>query len=135
MSASVKLLCVPPSDVKKLWPHVRPLILEAALRGGGSFAEIKRGVLDGPDLLWLAWDGGKLLAAAITQIGSINDEKTCTIVACGGDGWSRFGHLIEGLEEFAIKEGCKAMRINGRIGWSRVLKDYDVQSVVLRKEL
>lgn len=105
------------------------------LRGGGDFSEVERSVLNGPDLLWIAWDGDKIIAAAITSLGMINDEKICTIVACGGHGWSRFGHLIEGLENFAIDERCAAVRINGRVGWSRVLTGYDVQSVVLRKEL
>lgn len=131
----VELVCVPPSETQTVWPHVKELIRGAAKRGGADFSAIERDVLAGPDLLWLAWDGANVLAAAITSLGTINDEKTCTIVACGGSGWSRFGCLIAGLEKFAKNEGCTAMRINGRVGWSRALDGYRTESVILRKAL
>jgi hypothetical protein len=105
------------------------------MRGGGDFASAEQGVLNGPDQLWMAWDGTDIIAAAITSLGTINGEKVCTIVACGGSCWWRFGHFINDLEKFAKDEGCTSVRINGRAGWRRVLKHYDVQSVVLRKEL
>lgn len=105
------------------------------LRGGGDFESAEQGVLNGPDQLWMVWDGVEIIAAAITSLGTINGEKVCTIVACGGVGWSRFGHFINDLEKFAKDEGCTSVRINGRAGWRRVLKGYGVQSVVLRKEL
>lgn len=135
MSASAELVRVPKEDVSKIWGHVRPLILEAAKRGGGDIFSIEKEVLHGPDLLWLAWDGEKILAAAVTSLGFINNEKICTIVACGGDEWTRFGHLIEGLEKTAKNEGCKRVRINGRPGWQRALDGYGLRSVVLEKEI
>lgn len=135
MPSSVKLLCISPGDVKKFWRHVRPFIIEAMFRGGGEYKGVKQSVFSGVDNLWIAWDGARIIAAAITSLGTINDEKTCTIVACGGDDWPKFGHLIEGLEKFAKDEGCTVVRINGRRGWQRALTGYDLQSVVLRKEL
>jgi len=105
------------------------------LRGGGDFASVEQGVLSGPDQLWIAHEGASILASAITSLGIINDEKVCTIVACAGGGWKQFGHFIDDLEKFAKDEGCTSVRINGRSGWGRVLRGYDVRSVVLRKEL
>ena len=135
MSALVELVCVPPADVRRVWPHVQPLLYLAAKRGGGHFAAIEKDVLDGPDLLWLAWDGNTILAAAVTSLGIISNTKTCTIVVCGGHGWERFGHMIEGLEKFAKTEGCERVRINGRPGWQRALNGYGLKSVVLEKEI
>ena len=37
-------------------------------------------------------------------------------------------HLLDGIEAFARAEGCDAMRIIGRKGWARVLKDYRVNT-------
>lgn len=135
MSVSVELVCVPPNDVRKVWGQVRPLILDAAKRGSGDIFAIESGLLNGPDLLWLAWDGETILAAAITSLGIVNNEKICTIVACGGDEWARFGHLIEGLEKFAKDEGCKRVRINGRRGWLRALDGYREMQVTMMKEI
>jgi hypothetical protein len=61
--------------------------------------------------------------------------KLCTIVACGGHGFERFGGLIGGLERFARAEGCARVRICGRRGWARRLPDYFVKRVILEKEL
>jgi len=104
-------------------------------RGGGEYASVKRAVFDGVDQLWIVWDGAEIIAAAITSLGIVNDEKTCTIVACGGEDLSCFGHFVKDLEQFARAEGCTVVRINGRPGWKRALTGYDLQSVVLRKEL
>lgn len=135
MSVSAELVCVPPDDVERVWPHVRERIVEAAKRGAGDIFAIEASVLHGFDLLWLAWDGEKILAAAVTSLGIVNNEKICTIVACGGDEWTRFGHLIEGLEKFAKDEGCKRTRINGRRGWLRALKGYRETQVTIEKEI
>lgn len=104
-------------------------------RGGGEYEAAKRALFDGLDQLWIVWDGKKVSAAAVTSLGIVNDVKTCTIVACGGDDFSCFGHFIDDLEQFAKAENCKAVRINGRPGWKRALSGYGLQSVVLRKEI
>lgn len=135
MPSKVDLVCVDPAKVHQFWPFVEEMLLNAVLRGGGDFENIRQATLRGNDLLWLAWDGDKVLAAATTRIGTIAGRKICTIAACGGSGWKNFGHLIEGLENFAIGEGCTAVRIEGRKGWQRVLQDYDVRYVVIEKEL
>lgn len=135
MPSKAELVCVPPHDVKKVWGHVRPYILKAARRGSGDIFAIESEVLNGRYLLWLAWDGQIIIAAAVTSLGIINNEKVCTIVACGGEGWSRFGHLIEGLEQHAKDEGCKSVRINGRTGWQYLLSGYRTKLVVLEKAL
>jgi hypothetical protein len=91
-------------------------------------------VLDAKALLWLAWDGEKIHAAAVTELHVTEWRKVCVIAACGGErlAWSIF---IEPLEQFARAEKCAAMRIVGREGWQRVLKDYRRKRVILEKEL
>lgn len=133
MPSKARLVCVDPARVNEFWPFVRGMIHRAVARGGGDIQQVEHDVLNGPDLLWIAWDGERLIAAAVTSLGTINGKKICTIVACGGSQWPEFGHLIEGLEAYAKNEGCVAMRIYGRIGWQRLLKGYGVRSVVLEK--
>jgi hypothetical protein len=130
------LVCVDPERLHEIWPHVAPLIAAAMRRGRlGDIADVARGLAGGTALLWLAWDGERILAAAVTALDRIDGEKLCTIVACGGQGFARFGHLIGGLERYARAEGCARMRICGRKGWARVLPDYAVERVIIEKRL
>src|SRR6516225_4891427 len=78
-------ICIPPDRVDAFWPQVDSLIKRAIIRGGLSdFAEIESAVHAGGMLLWIAWDGQKIAAAAITQLGLINGIKCGTIIACAG---------------------------------------------------
>src|SRR5689334_24135377 len=122
--AAPALVCVDPARVHEVWPHVRCLIAAAMRRGGvGDVGDVARALRDGAALLWLAWDGERIIAAAVTEIAQFGGEKLCAILACGGTGFARFGHLIGGLEHYARAEGCVRMRICGRKGWVRLLPD------------
>ena len=130
------LICVGPSRVAALWPFARPLIVAAMRRGAISdFSGVERDVLDGRALLWLAWDGQEIAAAAVTELSQVHGRKLCTIVACGGRMRRRWLHLIAELETFARREGCEATRMYARRGWIRVLPDYRATRVILEKEL
>jgi hypothetical protein len=43
--------------------------------------------------------------------------------------------LIEQIEAYAKREGCMRVRIYGRKGWSRVLKNYEERFSIMDKEL
>lgn len=101
----------------------------------GRFDDVEADVLASNAYLWLAIDNDAILAAAVTKVTNEPLGRLCTIVACGGYDWDRFGRLIEGLEKYAKSEGCTAMEICGRPGWSRRLKDYRTVKIVIRKEL
>lgn len=133
---SVDLVCVDPSLVAKVWPHARELVKSAIERTDlCNFADIEKEVLSGLQLLWLAWNGTAIEAAAVTQLVLIGGRKICIIVACGGRGRKRWLPLISGLEQFAKNEGCQSVRIIGRKGWQRVLENYRAKYVVLDKEI
>jgi hypothetical protein len=122
--------------VAVLWPFARPVIAAAMRRGGISdFSAVERNVLSGGALLWLAWDGREIVAAAVTELTLVHGRKLCTIVACGGRERRRWLHLIAELETFARREGCQAVRICGRRGWLRELPHYRATRVILEKEL
>jgi hypothetical protein len=131
-----ELVCIPPDRVHLVWPRVAGLI-EAAMRRGdlSSFAGVQAAVSGGHALLWVAWDGDEIAAAAVTELHQTEWRKVCVIVACGGSERERWLELIEPIEEFARAEGCGAMRIMGRKGWARVLPKYRIRRVVLEKEL
>jgi hypothetical protein len=125
-------VCVDPAKIAQVWPHFSHLIRKAVDKIGiMSFEALENDVLGGRGLLWLAYDGEVVHAAAVTQlVGGI-----CEIVACGGSNLPEVLPLIEDLESFARDEKCTGMRIIGRKGWLRVLKDYKTKAVILERPL
>src|SRR5512139_2763570 len=132
-----RLVCVDPKRVAEFWPHFKHRIEKAINKVGLSdFADIERDVLDGRDLLWIALDGEKVFDAALTT--ALTDDA-CEIVAFSGD-LKLLLPLLEQLEAFARNEKRGVMRIIGRKGCKRVLKNYTAtghmgEDVVLERRL
>lgn len=102
--------------------------------GMGDAACVYGNLVTGHSLLWVAIDG-RINAAAVTELTTADNRKVCTIVACGGDEMQNWLHLIEGLEEYARREGCAATRIIGRRGWLRRLPAYRQRAVIMERSL
>lgn len=136
-----QLVCVPPDEAVRTWPHVRDLIFAAMKRGDlGSFRPVEASVLRGEALLWLAIaragdDGARIQAAAVTELHQSEWRKVCVVVACGGAERTCWIALLDGIEAYAREAGCSATRIMGRKGWARVLPAYQVKRIVLEKDL
>lgn len=129
----MQLICVDPQRVNEFWPHVGGMIRVAIEATGlGEFEPIEREVLDGKQLLWLAWNGTHVEAAATTQLVK---PGVCVLTACSGHQRERWLPLFAKIEQYARDEGCSTMRIYGRKGWERVLDGYRVEHVVLEKNL
>jgi hypothetical protein len=132
---SVSLVCVDPARIADVWPHVRDKIRAAMERTElSSFADIEADVLTGMQLVWIAWNGREIMAAATTQLVKPRD-KVCVLTACSGYDREQWLPLFEQIEQYAKAEGCTKMRIFGRKGWERVLDGYRIEHVVLEKAL
>jgi hypothetical protein len=135
-----ELVCVDPTRVHEIWPHVAPLLRQAILRTGlSAFADIERDILAGRALLWLAVGGevGRLAieAVASTSLQQTDAGKVCVITACAGANMARWLPLISSIEVYAREEGCTRVRIFGRKGWLRALEGFRAKHVILDKEL
>lgn len=129
-------LCVDPARVHEIWPNVSGLIYKAMDRGKlGSFREVEREVLKGQYLLWLAYDGKDIKAAVVTSLEKTEWDKSCTIVACGGQDLERWIDLLPVIEKFARDEGCNRILIYGREAWARLLPQFRPMRVVLERKL
>jgi hypothetical protein len=129
----VRLACVPPPQIEQAWGLVGHLIVRAMTHTGmGDAACVYENLIAGQSLLWIAIDG-HIAAAAVTELTTAHGRKICTIVACGGDQMQNWLHLIDGLEEYARREGCAATRIIGRRGWLRRLPAYRQKAVIMER--
>jgi hypothetical protein len=101
-----------------------------------AFAEIRDAVLAGRALMWLALDNNRLLAVATTELRRTEHSLVCVITSCAGHLGDELHRLLGGIEDFARAEGCDYVRLFGRRGWARKLKDHYVQRhVVLERQL
>ena len=120
----------------QFWPLVSPLIARAVRRGTyADFNEVERGVFLGRHQLWIVWDEQEILASGITSLEKMNGHMICLIVALAGRQMKRWFHLFGEIEQFARNEHCIAVRISGRRGWTRLLRDYRETRVMLEKAL
>jgi hypothetical protein len=101
----------------------------------GQFDIIERDVKTGGAILWVAIIEGKAIAAAVTQIDTTERSKVCTILACGGSHIENWIGFLAGIESYARQFGCNCVRLMGRKGWARVLKNYRTDKVILERRL
>lgn len=131
-----RLVCIDPEHVHTIWPLVASLLKQAIAKTGlSAFAAIERDILDGNSLLWIAWNGLVVEAAASTSLQQTDAGKVCIITACAGTGMARWLPLIRGVEAYAQAEGCRCVRIFGRKGWARVLQGYEQTFAIIDKRL
>ena len=110
-------------SVQIVWPFVRDCAKKACEKVGVSkFEDLERNTLNGTDMAWLVREGQGIYGfVTITRC-----DNAFEIVQCIGTGIYRFLPLIGTLEQFARDNGATLMRLYGRKGWRRVLKDYHV---------
>ncbi len=125
-------VCVDPKRITEVWPHFKDRIEKAVTKVGlTEFKRVEDDVLHGRSLLWLAYQDPNVYAAAVTAL----VDGVLEIVACSGEDLKQFLPLLKDLEAFGKDEKCKAVRIIGRKGWIRVLKDYQTKAVILERPL
>lgn len=129
----MRLEFIPAWDLEERWSEAAPFIERALARQSGmSLESVKADIKRVKFFLWLI--PGR--AAIVTEIQHYALEKICVIVLCGGDGMDEWLHHADAtLCRHARHFGCAAMMIVGREGWSRVLPEYRVQDVIMRKPL
>lgn len=116
----MKALCVDPALMDQVWPLVENLVRKGISYGCEDYEQTKKNVFMGLSLLWLAYDGKQIKGIAIT--GLFGDA--CEIIVAAGTDFHSWRHLIYDLEAHARDENRQRMRLIGRRGWQRLLKEY-----------
>jgi hypothetical protein len=130
------LHCIPPQLAREIWPLVRDRLYAAVRRTDLSHSvDVARDVLHGDGVLWLACEGQEIEAAAVTLLTRTDRHLVCLITALGGSNMERWLPLLSEIEDWARSEGAALVRVMGRPGWGRVLKNYHVSNVVLERAL
>lgn len=136
MSVSADTFCVDPGRIDEIWPHVLGWLQTATEKCGDWTVDVIRDALLSEEmLLWVRWDGTALRAATVTELMTVPRGKVCQIVVCGGEKVGSWQEAIAPIEKYASEQGCVAMRIHGRIAWTKIFPDYDLEWVALEKRL
>jgi hypothetical protein len=131
-----QVLLVPTNRVGQIWDRVGPLLARAMTKLQiGDCGTLAQQLRDAQALLWIAVDGQELKAALATQVSIVDGRKYCTLVALGGRHRRDWLPMLGKIEDYARAEGCIAMRIYGRPGWSRVLPDYKIIGHITERKL
>ena len=137
--SSVELWRIPEDSVDALWPMLEPLLEKATNRTPKVNTEsILYEASVGVCQLWVFYDRNEseILAAFATHICMYpSDYKTIKILCLGGKELKKWKHLISGIEDWALEEGCSAVEIVGRPGWGKVYPDYIETERTFSKEI
>ena len=128
-------------DIDGAWPSVVFMIRTALREGHGEYTpdSILTSLKNGELTLWIAPDEtGRILGIAVLRIAVYSEYKVAFVTLSAGSQMGRWLHnLTSVLEPYAISLGCREMRVSGRKGWERALKDqgWSFRSVVVGKVL
>lgn len=130
------LVCVPPKMASKFWPAVMPMV-EEGYRANDLFlpVNIEKDLIDGLKLLWLACDGGHILAVMVTELELRPSGKICYLGATCGRDLRSWKNLQQKIENYAKSEGCSKLVIEGRKGWIRALPGFCEVRSTIEKQL
>lgn len=135
-SVSVKIFCVDPKVVHRVWQLARPILEPAFDDSSDSTIEATEDdVLSGLSFLWIAWDGWKVVAAATTGLVTTPRHKICIVTSAGGINSMLWDQFMPMVEKYAKDEGCDLVRAMGRKGWAKMLSSYEQPWIVLDKIL
>lgn len=138
MVSDLQLLCIPPHDVAKIWHgKVRDLVdLGFAASDVPMPEDILEQLANGTRLLWaVVSTDGKIIATMLSQIFPMRSGKMCKMMECGGSRINEWKHMRAEIEQYAKREGCDRVIVEGRAGWAGVLTDYCTVGIVLEKRI
>ncbi len=130
----MELLLIPPRDVEGLWPVAEPFIIAGCEQGEADPEKLKQQAMDGDADLWIAWSD-RCEAAAVTKMMDAPKGQVCLIDAFGAENLNAVRPLLPQWAEWAKSQGCVALRIYGRMGWQRVMKDFKPMWIAMDKTL
>lgn len=138
----MKTILLTPEQVSEYW-HLIKGGLQAAIdhgQGETTLLEYLKRALNYQAQFWVFLDDAdNVVGTGITQFIDYTTHRTLHIVACAGIDWDSWAEGYYVVEEFAKKNGCKAVEQWGRPGWSKILPKkipgFETVYHVMRKEI
>lgn len=90
----------------------------------------------GEGTLWVAYDNGRFVGGAITQIYDHCGFRAIQLVALGGVEFERWhDEMNKWLTVYGKLHGAKRIEFYGRRGWEKILPEYKLNRIMMVREL
>lgn len=138
-----RLVLVRKEDVDLVWPKAKKFVENALSRGVQSdytpeyiHAQLKAG----RSQMSLAFKQRELVMVLTTEISCLLDKaktRVCVITSFSAENMDEVEQYLPILERYAKMEDCKSIRLFGRHGWIRRLRDhgYNQPWIALEKKV
>jgi hypothetical protein len=137
----IRTVLLTPAQTSDYW-HLVKGYLKDAIDHGVNETPIEfwlSRVLNLQAQLWVFLKDEQIVGAGLTQFIEYHTHKTLHLVLCGGIDWDEWADQYYVVEEFAKKNGCRAVEQWGRKGWTKLLPQkipgFETVYYVMRKEL
>lgn len=117
-----------------LWPQVSELLERSIRRSGDTtIEEVSEHLESDKAALWVAVFGSVRFASAVQYLPTADGPQFYVWQAAGSFQYGR--DVLGAAEAWARENGFSSMEFNGRVGWQRMLPDWQTVSVTMRKVL
>jgi len=137
----IKTVLLMPAQVSEHWHMVKEPLKEALAHSVNETpieVWLSR-ILNLQAQLWVFTRDDEIIGVGLTQFLDYATHRTLHLVLCGGIDWETWADQYYVVEEFAKKNGCKAVEQWGRKGWTKILPKhipgFETVYYVMRKEL
>lgn len=122
----IQVSMVPSQYVDTCWKEIEPYMEKAAEYTYGRYTsdDIYDSLKEYDHQLWVAFDGGKIKGAVVTNIITYPKRKILCMSFCGGvelKDWK--DPMLELLKKFAKDVGCDGIEATARRGWAKVFEN------------
>ena len=124
---TLQVTAVPPEHVLEGWDYVKGHMEKAAEYTYGRYTvdDILVAITDYDHTLWIAFEGDIIYGAVVTAIKPYPRSRYLDLVFVGGvEGHAWKEPMLKTLQHWAFDCGCDGIESSGRLGWSRIFKDY-----------
>lgn len=139
VSVVTRIVGIAPSEIDAYWPTVLPFIERALAESGSLYSAdaVRDAATKSHVQIWVIADfGDKIVGIGVTEVVNYaSGRKVAWIFALAGAGFDGWSHHIETIEAWSKSLGCDSLRIMGRAGWVRKLRNWRKVAVVLEKKL
>lgn len=132
----MSVFCLGSDQIDAVWPEFGHHLERYESEGWAFAGDIRRDLRSANKQLW-GYQTDRIVGIAVTQILNTPRGDCCEWVAVISDGGTaeQFEAVKTEIERWAKSLGCTHMRLQGRRGWLKRMKDYRQTGIVMEKGL